>query len=102
ADASVVSTLAALSVAFVAVDGVVRPDARWRPLAAAGFGLVHGLAFAGHASLVYAAGLELSQLAIVLIAFPVITTLARRVGALRYRRVALPAISTAITLVAFM
>jgi hypothetical protein len=102
ADPDVVSVLAALSVGFVAVDNVVTPDARWRPLTAAGFGLVFGLAFAGHDSVVYAAGVELSQLAMALIALPLIIALARTVGALRYRRIALPAISAAIAVVAVM
>jgi hypothetical protein len=100
ADARVVAALAALSIVYLAVEDIVTPDARWRLLAATAFGSVFGVAFAQHApSPAYVIGVELAQLAIVLIALPLVITLARVVGAPRYRRIALPIVATIIAII---
>jgi len=97
ADHGVVAVLAALSIVYLAVEDIVTPDARWRLAAVTAFGSVFGLAFAAYeATAAYVIGLELAQLAIVLISLPLVITLARLVGAPRYRRLALPIVATMI------
>lgn len=78
--ASIVEPVIALSIAFVAVENLVFKDMqRWRPLIVFGFGLFHGLGFAGVLSelglpqgqlvpalLSFNVGVELGQLTIVL------------------------------------
>ena len=45
---SIVEPMIALSIAFVAIENIVFKDMqRWRPLVVFGFGLFHGLGFAG-------------------------------------------------------
>jgi len=47
-DASIVEPIIALSMAFVAIENIVFKDmTRWRPAVVFGFGLFHGLGFAG-------------------------------------------------------
>ena len=78
--ASIVEPIIALSIAFVAIENLVFKDmTRWRPAIVFGFGLFHGLGFAGVLSelglpqgqlvpalLSFNVGVELGQLTIVL------------------------------------
>lgn len=78
-----VEPVIALSIVWVAVEGVWRPQHEARPAAAFGFGLAHGLGFCGVLAglgltstelagtlLGFNVGVELGQLAIVLTAWP--------------------------------
>jgi hypothetical protein len=106
-----VESLIALSIAYTAAENIMRPDVRWRFALTFGFGLVHGLGFASQLAvllpptdvvvplLCFNAGVEIGQLSIVLVALPAVYLVARAVGAMRYRRVALPIIASAIGLV---
>ena len=97
ADPDVIAVLARVALVYVAADAVMSPESRWRPFVAAAFGLVFGIDFASNqGSIVYAIGIELAQLAIVLIGFPTIVSISRRLGATRYRRVALPGLALAV------
>ena len=83
---SVVEPLIALSIVFVAVENIFTSEVKaWRPLVVFGFGLVHGLGFAGalkQAGLAHGdfltglvgfnAGVELGQLSVVALAFLVV------------------------------
>jgi len=85
---SVVEPLIALSIAWVAFENVVTDQLKpWRPAIVFGFGLLHGLGFAGvlarlglprgeflTALLSFNAGVELGQLAVILVAFAVLGT----------------------------
>ncbi|MCJ1676013.1 HupE/UreJ family protein [Streptomyces sp. APSN-46.1] len=88
--AKIVEPLIALSIVYVAVENLTRGESRHRVLVVFGFGLLHGLGFAGALSftddfggrlllslLSFNLGIELGQLAIVLVAFPLLL-LARR------------------------
>ena len=93
--ASIVEPLIALSIAFVAIENLFFKDiAKWRPLVVFGFGLFHGMGFAGFirevglppgqfwSSLIgFNLGVEIGQLAVVLAAvllsIPVKSALAR-------------------------
>lgn len=97
-----VESLIALSIAYTALEDIVRPDVRWRYWLAFGFGLVHGLGFASRLAVqlpprdvvlplvCFNVGVEIGQLAIVVVALPACFALARYLGGDRYRRVALP------------
>jgi len=86
----------------------VKPDVRWRFALTFGFGLVHGLGFASTLAvqlpprdvivplLFFNVGVEVGQLTIVLVALPVFYVAARELGALHYRRYAMPAVSALI------
>ena len=77
---AIVEPIIALSIAFVAIENVVRKEPpRWRPLLVFAFGLFHGLGFAGvlldlglprdqfiPALLSFNVGVELGQLSIIL------------------------------------
>ena len=92
-----IETLIALSVVFMAIENVVgvKPDRRW--LIAFSFGLIHGfgfsfalretLQFAGAhlvtSLLSFNVGVEIGQLAVVIVAVPVLNLLLRRVVAER-------------------
>jgi hypothetical protein len=103
-----VESLIAVSILYTAIENVVRPDARWRFALAFGFGLVHGLGFASvlrvqlppdHVIgplLGFNLGVELGQLVIVAIALPLVWLCAHELGAVRYRRRVMPALSIAI------
>lgn len=81
--AEVVEPLIALSIAFVALENLLTSELRpWRPFVVFGFGLVHGLGFAGVLSrlalpkgellpalLAFNAGVELGQLTVIGMAF---------------------------------
>jgi hypothetical protein len=80
---TVVEPLIALSIAFVAVENICTPELKpWRPFVVFGFGLMHGLGFAGvltslglprqdfaTALVAFNAGVELGQLAVITLAF---------------------------------
>jgi len=107
-----VESLIAFSILYTAIENIVRPDVRWRFMLTFGFGLVHGLGFASVLQVMlppdhiiapllgFNLGVELGQLVIVLIALPLAWLAAREIGAERYRRRALPALSIAIAVVA--
>ena len=107
---AMVEPLIAFTIAFVAIENLVFKDmTRWRPLVVFGFGLIHGLGFAGglralgalddHAFLAVLAfnlGVELGQLLIVAVVFPVLFLL-RRLKL--YRKVLLPVAAVGMILV---
>lgn len=101
---SVVEPLIAFTIAFVAIENVVFKDmTKWRPAIVFGFGLIHGLGFAGFfgelglppgqfwsALIGFNVGVEIGQLSVILVA--ALLGLALRhflndpKGQLRYRR----------------
>ena len=93
-----VESLIALSILFIAVENIVQPDPKRRVIITFGFGLAHGLGFATMLRpllppdavvgplLAFNIGVEAGQLAIVLLALPILHLLANRLGANRYRR----------------
>jgi hypothetical protein len=91
--------LGALSVVYVAVDGMVAPKARHRSALALGFGVAHGLALGGAAPAgglalgAFAAGGGLGWAAVGLAGLAVMLLAARRLGGPAYRRYALPLLS---------
>jgi hypothetical protein len=108
----VVEPLIAFSILYTAIENIVRPDVRWRFALTFGFGLVHGLGFASVLQemlppdhviaplLGFNLGVEVGQLVIVIIALPLAWLAARELGAERYRRRILPALSIVIAAVA--
>ncbi|MFF5713162.1 HupE/UreJ family protein [Streptomyces sp. NPDC012756] len=87
----IVEPLIALSIVYVAVENITRGESRQRVLVVFGFGLLHGLGFAGALDftdgfsgrllvslLSFNVGIELGQLAVVLAAFPLILLARRR------------------------
>jgi hypothetical protein len=107
----VVEPLIAMSIAFVAVENLITSELKpWRPFVVFGFGLVHGLGFAGVLTdmglprnqfatglVTFNVGVELGQLAVIGLAFAAVGWLRRCAW---YRRgVVFPA-STAIAAVA--
>ncbi|HEX4419106.1 MAG TPA: HupE/UreJ family protein [Kofleriaceae bacterium] len=107
-----VESLIAVSILYTAIENIARPDVRWRFVLTFGFGLVHGLGFASVLQellppdhviaplLGFNLGVELGQLVIVVIALPLLWLAARELGAERYRRRVLPALSAVIAVVA--
>ncbi|HET7501913.1 MAG TPA: HupE/UreJ family protein, partial [Kofleriaceae bacterium] len=107
-----VESLIAFSILYTAIENIVRPDVRWRFMLTFGFGLVHGLGFASVLQVMlppdhvvgpllgFNLGVEVGQLVIVAIALPLAWLLARELGATRYRRQVLPAMSVVIGLLA--
>ena len=103
-----VESMIAASIAYTAVEDVVRPDVPWRFYLTFGFGLVHGLGFASTLAvllppsgvivplLCFNLGVEIGQLTIVVLALPVFYVVARLLGAGVYRRTLMPAISAGI------
>lgn len=101
---AVVEPLIAFTIAFVAIENLVfREMAQWRPLVVFGFGLVHGLGFAGFfgalglppgqfwsALIGFNLGVEIGQLAVIFVAAILGASLRRwwhdREGRRRYRR----------------
>ena len=96
---SIVEPLIALSIAFIAFENLFTSDLKpWRPLVVFGFGLVHGLGFAGVLSelglprsefftalVTFNLGVEAGQLAVIALAFLAVGWW-RRTEAGRYRR----------------
>ncbi len=95
----VVESLIAASIAYVAVENLVRPDPPRRWLVTFAFGLMHGVGFASMLApllpdtevvlplLAFNAGVELGQLAIVALAFPALHAACVNLGPARYRRI---------------
>lgn len=86
----IVEPLIALSIAFVALDNLLSPRTAHRLPIVFGFGLLHGLGFAGTISvdgplswsvlvglLSFNVGIELAQVALIAVAFPVLQLLRR-------------------------
>ncbi|HEY4239728.1 MAG TPA: HupE/UreJ family protein [Kofleriaceae bacterium] len=104
----------AVSILYTAIEDIIRPDVRWRFVLTFAFGLVHGLGFASvlrellppdHVIaplLCFNLGVELGQLAIVLVALPLFWLACRELGAARYRRTVLPVLAGAIAALAVM
>ena len=92
--APLVETLIAASILYLAIENVLRPNLRWRWLVAAGFGLVHGFGFsfalvhelqyAGTHLLVsllaFNVGVELGQLFVLALAWPLLLLATRRLS----------------------
>ncbi|MEO7734253.1 MAG: HupE/UreJ family protein [Kofleriaceae bacterium] len=107
-----VESLIAFSILYTAIENLVRPDVRWRFVLTFGFGLVHGLGFASVLQVMlppdhvigpllgFNLGVEVGQLVIVAIALPLAWLACRELGALRYRRRVMPALSIVIGLIA--
>jgi hypothetical protein len=107
-----VESLIAFSILYTAIENIIRPDVRWRFVLTFGFGLVHGLGFASVLQemlppdhviaplLGFNLGVEIGQLVIVVIALPLAWLAARELGAERYRRRILPALSILIAAIA--
>ncbi|MDJ0749818.1 MAG: HupE/UreJ family protein [Woeseiaceae bacterium] len=101
---AVVEPLIAFTIAFVAIENLVFKDmTKWRPLVVFGFGLIHGLGFAGFfgelglppgqfwsALIGFNVGVEIGQLSVVLAAALLGLFIRRRLddpdGTARYRR----------------
>lgn len=88
--ASIVEPLIALSIAYVAAESLLPARSRFRSLVVFGFGLVHGMGFAGAIQMTGARGwavavpllsfnfgIELGQALIVLLAFPLLLMVRR-------------------------
>jgi hypothetical protein len=100
-----VEAMIALSIAYTAAEDVVKPDVTWRYWLTFGFGLIHGLGFAGTLAellpprdvvlplLCFNVGVEIGQLSIVLVALPVLFAVARVAGGDRYRNKVLPVLA---------
>ena len=92
--ASIVEPLIAASIAFVAIENLfVREMPRWRPLVVFGFGLLHGMGFAGFfgelglpdgqfwSGLIgFNIGVEVGQLAVVAVALILLVTIRKDFG----------------------
>ncbi len=101
-DSRLVECVIAASIMYVAVENIIRPDARHRYLITFAFGLMHGLGFASMLAellppsgvvvplLLFNAGVELGQLAIVVLLLPLLCLGVRLAGARTYRLVLLP------------
>ena len=97
-----VESIIALSIVYVAVENLIRPDPKNRAAVTFVFGLLHGMGFASMLRVLlpseglvmpvlsFNLGVELGQLAIVLVLLPILLALARAMGPERYRKVALP------------
>jgi hypothetical protein len=90
-DSRLTESVIALSIVVVGIENIVRSEVRWRMITATLFGLVHGFGFATvlaetelprrgavWALLAFNLGIELAQLAIVLVLFPPLALAARR------------------------
>jgi hypothetical protein len=103
--AKIVESAIALSIAYTAVENIVKPDVPWRFVLTFVFGLIHGMGFARMLAvmlppddvvvplLAFNVGVELGQLAIVAITLPLWWFLCGAVGPERYRRLVMPALS---------
>lgn len=101
-DSRLVESVIAASIVYVAVEDIVKPDTRYRALVTFSFGLVHGLGFASVLEvllppedviwplLMFNVGVELGQLAIVIVVLPLLQLLTRALGAEAYRTRFLP------------
>lgn len=96
---AIVEPLIAASIVYVAAENIVTSDLKpWRPLVVFGFGLLHGLGFAGVLSevglprsefvtglIAFNVGVELGQLAVIALAFVAVGMWARRYAWYRAR-----------------
>jgi hydrogenase/urease accessory protein HupE len=97
---AIVEPLIAVSIAYVGLENIVRKETRGRPLVVFGFGLIHGLGFAGALQevglgststgvvvplLSFNLGVELGQLAVASLAVPLLALLGNRLGKARFR-----------------
>jgi hypothetical protein len=108
--ARIVEPTIAATIAYTAVENIVRPDVRWRYAVTFCFGLAHGLGFASVLAgslppgdvvvplLAFNVGVELGQLAIVALSLPLLWLVAGRIGGERYRRLVLPALSVVLAI----
>jgi hypothetical protein len=114
APARIVESMIAASIAYVAIENIIRPQARHRYAITFAFGLVHGLGFAYMLQvmlppegvvlplLLFNLGVELGQLVFVAVALPILWLLARAVGPATYRRRLMPALAAALALLALL
>lgn len=100
--ASIVEPLIAATIAFVAIENLVFRDmTRWRPFIVFAFGLIHGMGFAGFfgslglpdgqfwsALIGFNVGVEVGQIAVILLAALIFWPLRRAVSEIRYRQIA--------------
>lgn len=105
---ALVESVIALSIVYVAVENLIRPQAKRRWLVTFAFGLVHGLGFASSLEkllppeavigplLSFNVGVEAGQLVIAAVCFPVLHVIAARAGADTYRRVVVLPVSVAL------
>ncbi|UVI29210.1 HupE/UreJ family protein [Paenibacillus spongiae] len=106
-----VESAIALSIIYVALKNIFQPDTKHRPWIAFAFGLIHGFGFAGILSelnlggghlatslLFFNLGIELGQILIVSLCFPIILLIKKRL-ALKW---VLPSVSTAVLLFGFV
>lgn len=106
--ASLVEPAIALSIAYVAVENVLVAAPKHRRALTFAFGLVHGFGFAGVLAeqglpsravvpslLAFNGGVELGQLAVVVLAAPVLTLMARRVWTVPHAALAALSIAAA-------
>lgn len=98
--ANIVEPLIAATIAFVAIENLVFRDmTRWRPLVVFGFGLIHGMGFAGFfgslglpdgqfwsALIGFNVGVEIGQLSVIALAAILLWPLRRRVSEAFYRK----------------
>jgi hypothetical protein len=98
--ASLVEPLIAATIAFVAIENLFFKDmTRWRPLVVFGFGLIHGMGFAGFfgslglpegqfwsALIGFNIGVEIGQLSVVLLAILLLWPVRQRISDTLYRR----------------
>jgi len=93
-----VESVIALSIVWVAAENLLLDKRSYRWILTFGFGLIHGLGFASMLTpllpdsgvvlplLAFNVGVELGQLAIVAVSFPLLLLAVRHLGAARYRR----------------
>ncbi len=93
-----VESVIALSIIWVATENLLVDNRRYRWILTFCFGLIHGLGFASMLApllpdtgvvlplLAFNVGVELGQLTIVAVTFPLLLLAARRLGTARYRR----------------
>jgi len=99
-----VESIIALSIVYVAIENIVKPESRHRAVVTFAFGLLHGMGFASMLQvllpdeglvvpvLAFNLGVELGQLALVVVSLPLLLGVVRAAGAARYRRVIMPAL----------
>ena len=104
----------ATSIAYTAIENIIRPNVRWRYILTFCFGLVHGLGFASVLAdilpkehiiaplLEFNLGVEIGQLTIVIVALPILIGLIAWVGPNRYRRWVMPVLSSAIAVLGLL
>ena len=99
--ASIVEPLIAATIAFVAIENLVFRDmTRWRPLVVFGFGLIHGMGFAGFfgslglpdgqfwsALIGFNVGVEIGQLSVIALAALLLWPVRRAISEPFYRKI---------------